>query len=98
MQPHNKPVKENAAGTLCHSSYNLGTSAQNPYESAELRCTFCDGEFRRIFFFPAEVLGITIESAEVHYTKPEDEFRWGIGVNTKFRRFFFQQKSGTQFV
>ena len=41
------------------------------------------------FFFPAEVLGITIESAEVHYTKPEDEFRWGIGVNTKFRRFFF---------
>ena len=36
--------------------------------------------------FSAEILGKTIESAEVHYTKPEDEFRWGIGLNTKFRR------------
>ena len=33
--------------------------------------------------------GKTIESAEAHYTKPEDEFRWGIGLNTKFRREFF---------
>ena len=33
----------------------------------------------------AEILGTTIESAEVHYTKPEDEFRRGIGLNTKFR-------------
>ena len=46
-----------------------------------------------------EILGKTIESAEVHYTKPEDEFRWGIGLNTKFRREKkIQQKSGTQFV
>ena len=34
----------------------------------------------------AEILGTTIESAEVHYTKPEGEFRWGIGLNPKFRR------------
>ena len=34
----------------------------------------------------AEILGKTIESAEVHYTKPEDEFRRTIGLNTKFRR------------
>ena len=46
----------------------------------------------------AEILGKTIESAEVHYTKPEDEFRRTIGLNTKFRQVFFQQKSGTQFV
>ena len=47
----------------------------------------------------AEILGKSIESAEVHYTKPEDEFHRTIGLNTKFRRdFFFQQKSGTQFV
>ena len=49
--------------------------------------------------FSAEILGKSIESAEVHYTKPEDEFRRTIGLNTKFRReFLFQQKSGTQFV
>ena len=43
----------------------------------------------------AEILGKTIESAEGHYTKPEDEFRRAIGLNTKFRReFFVQQKSG----
>ena len=34
----------------------------------------------------AEILGKTIESAEVHYTKPEDEFRRTIGLNTKVRR------------
>ena len=34
----------------------------------------------------AEILGQNIESAEVHYTKPEDEFRPNIGLNTKFRR------------
>ena len=37
----------------------------------------------------AEILGKSIESAEVHYTKPEDEFRRTIGLNTKFRREFF---------
>ena len=36
--------------------------------------------------FSAEIPGKTIESAEVHYTKPEDEFRRTIGLNTKFRR------------
>ena len=47
----------------------------------------------------AEILGPNIESAEVHYTEPEDGFRPNIGLNTKFRRIlFFQQKSGTQFV
>ena len=93
-------------------------------------------------FFSAEILGKTIESAEVHYTFCNVEFRRTIGLNTKFRRkkifpaevryticvvefcrktrktksvkkkcnrfggtgpqkfrrFFFQQKSGTQFV
>ena len=39
--------------------------------------------------FSAEIPGKTIESAEVHYTKPEDEFRRTIGLNTKFRRIFF---------
>ena len=34
----------------------------------------------------AEILGKSVESAEVHYTKPEDEFRRTIGLNTKFRR------------
>ena len=33
----------------------------------------------------AEILGPNIESAEVHCTKPEDEFRPGMGLNTKFR-------------
>ena len=37
----------------------------------------------------AEILRKSIESAEVHYTKPEDEFRRTIGLNTKFRREFF---------
>ena len=39
--------------------------------------------------FSAEILGKRVESAEVHYTKPEDEFRRTIGLNTKFRREFF---------
>ena len=36
----------------------------------------------------AEMLGPNIESAEIYYTKPEDEFRPGIGLNTRFRQFF----------
>ena len=36
--------------------------------------------------FSAEILGPNVESREFHYTKPEDEFRPGIGLNTKFRR------------
>ena len=68
-------------------------------KSAELRCTFCDVEFRWKKFFSAEVLGTNIESAEVHYTKREDEFRPNIGLNTKFRwKKNFQQKSATQSV
>ena len=43
--------------------------------------------------FSAEIPGKTIESAEVHYTKPEDEFRRTIGLNTKFRRIFFFSRS-----
>ena len=48
----------------------------------------------------AEILGPNIESAEVHCTKPEDEFRPGMGLNTKLRGQKKQQKSGTstQFV
>ena len=42
----------------------------------------------------AEILGKTIESAEVHYTFCDVEFRRTIGLNTKFRWFFFQQMSG----
>ena len=51
-----------------------GFPPKNP-RSAELRSTFCEVEFRRKRFFSAELFGTTIESAEVHYTKPEDEFR-----------------------
>ena len=69
-----------------HASPYLWISAEKDPRSAELRRTFCDVEFRRKKIFSAEILGKTIESAEVHYTKPEDEFRWGIGLNTKFRR------------
>ena len=36
--------------------------------------------------FSAEILGKTIESAEVHYTFCNVEFRRTIGLNTKFRR------------
>ena len=46
----------------------------------------------------AETLRKTIEPAEVHYTFCDVEFRRPIGLNTKLRRIFFQQKSGTQFV
>jgi len=61
-----------------HASPDLWISAEkNP-----------DVEFRRIFS-SAEILGKTIESAEVHYTKTEDEFRQHIGLNTKFRRYLF---------
>ena len=72
-----------------HASPYLWISAEKDPRSAELRRTFCDVEFRRKNIFSAEILGKTIESAEVHYTKPEDEFRWGIGLNTKFRREIF---------
>ena len=41
----------------------------------------------------AEILGPNVESAVVHYTKPEDEFRPGKGLNTKFRRDFFFSRS-----
>ena len=61
-----------------HASPDLWISAEkNP-----------DVEFRRIFS-SAEILGKTIESAEVHYTKTEDEFRQHICLNTKFRRYLF---------
>ena len=40
----------------------------------------------------AEILGKTIESAEVHYTFCDVEFRRPIGLNTKFRRFFFSSQ------
>ena len=65
----------------------MDSAEKNP-GSAELRRTFCDVEFRRKYF-SAEIPGKTIESAEVHYTKPEDEFRRTIGLNTKFHRIFF---------
>ena len=42
-------------------------------------------------FFSRNPIGSNIESAEVHYTKPEDEFCPGIGLNTKFRRFSFSR-------
>ena len=58
-----------------HASPYSWISAEKDPRSAELRRTFCDVEFRRKKIFSAEILGKTIESAEVHYTKPEDEFR-----------------------
>ena len=76
-----------------HASPYLWISAEKDPRSAELRRTFCDVEFRRKKIFSAEILGKTIESAEVHYTKPEDEFRRGIGLNTKFHREFFFSRS-----
>ena len=51
--------------------------------------TFCEVEFRQKK--KAEMLGPNIESAEIYYTKPEDEFRPGIGLNTRFRQFFFSR-------
>ena len=41
----------------------------------------------------AEILGKSIQSAEVHYTKPEDEFRRTIGLNTEFRWDFSFSRS-----
>ena len=77
-----------------HASPDLWISAEKNPRSAELRRTFCDVEFRRkCFFFQQKSQGKTIESAEVHYTKPEDEFRRTIGLNTKFRREFFFSRS-----
>ena len=80
-----------------HASPDLWLSAEKNPRSAELKHTFCEVEFRRKKK-SAEILGQNIESAEVHYTKPEDEFRPNIGLNTQFRRKKKQQKSGTQFV
>ena len=54
---------------------------KNP-RSAELKYTFCEVFHRKK---SAEILGPNVESAEAHYTKPEDEFRPGKGLNTKFR-------------
>ena len=82
-----------------HASPDLWISTEKNPRSAELRRTFYDAEFRRKNIFSAEILGKSIESAEVHYTKPEDEFRRTIGLNTiSSAENFFQQKSGTQFV
>ena len=69
-----------------HASPDLWICAEKNPRSAEPRRTFCDVEFRRKKICSAEILGKSIESAEVHYTKPEDEFRRTIGLNTKFRR------------
>ena len=66
-----------------HQIYGFLTK-KNP-RSAELMYTFCEVEFRQK---KAEMLGPNIESAEIYYTKPEDEFRPGIGLNTRFRQFF----------
>ena len=66
-----------------HQIYGFLTK-KNP-RSAELMYTFCEVEFRQK---KAEMLVPNIESA-VHSTKPEDEFRLGKGLNTKFRREFF---------
>jgi len=70
-----------------HASPDLWISAVKNRRSAELRRTFCDIPPKKIC--SAEILGKSIESAEVRYTKPEDEFRRTIGLNTKLRREFF---------
>ena len=74
-----------------HASPDWWMSAEKK-RSAELKHTFCEVEFRRQFFFSAEILGPNIESAEVLYTKPEDEFSPGIGLHTKSRRDFLSSK------
>ena len=66
--------------------HQIWLSAEKNPRSAELKHTFCEVEFRWKNFFSAEILGQNIESAEVHYTKPEDGFRPNIGLKTKFRR------------
>ena len=73
--------------------HQIWLSAEKNPRSAELKHTFCEVEFRRKKIFSAEILGQNIESAEVHYTKPEDGFRPNIGLNTKFRREFFFSRS-----
>ena len=73
--------------TGSHASPDLWISAEKNPRSAELKYTFCEVEFHRKK--SAEILGPNVESAVVHYTKPEDEFRPGKGLNTKFRRDFF---------
>ena len=65
--------------------HQIWLSAEKNPRSAELKHTFCEVEFRRKKK-SAEILGQNIESAEVHYTKPEDGFRPNIGLKTKFRR------------
>ena len=71
--------------------HQIWLSAEKNPRSAELKHTFCEVEFRRKK--SAEILGPNIESAEVHYTEPEDVFRPNIGLNTKFRREFFFSRS-----
>ena len=78
-----------------HASPDLWISAEKNPRSAELRPHFV--MLSSAEKSSAEILGKTIESAEVHITKPEDEFRRTIGLNTKFRRKN-QQKSGAQLV
>ena len=65
-----------------HASPDLWISAEKKSQH-----TFCDipPEKKK----SAEILGKSIESAEVRHTKPEDEFRRTIGLNTKLRREFF---------
>ena len=75
---------ENAAGNHGQSCITRFMDfPQNHPRSAELKYTFCEAEFPRKK--TAEILGPNVESAEAHYTKPEDEFRPGKGLNTKFR-------------
>ena len=79
---------------MCHQIYGFPPKKIQDQQNSEAHFVMLSSAEKK----SVEILGATIESAEVHYTKPDDEFRWGIGLNTKFRRSFFQQKSGTQFV
>ena len=81
-----------------HASPDLWISAEKIQDQQNSGAHFVMLGSAENIFFSAEIPGKTIEPAEVHYTKPEDEFRRTIGLNTKFRQVFFQQKSGTQFV
>jgi hypothetical protein len=64
-----------------HGSLDLWVSADKNPKSAELKYTFCEVEFRekKKHIVSAKIPGPNIESAEVHYTEPEDEFRPNIG-------------------
>ena len=69
-----------------HASPDLWISAEKKSQR-----TFCDIPPKKKK--SAEILGKSIESAEVRHTKPEDEFRRTIGLNTKLRREFFFSRS-----